>query len=66
MNRQVKVELLVAAIYLAMFLCQDHEKATLNVARAIRWYGRRCTDLGNWAWTQGIRAENAYKELIAP
>lgn len=64
--REVKVNLLVMAIYLVFIMTADQTKSTRTVALTIRWYGNRCLDLGNWAYGQSIRSENAYRELIAP
>lgn len=64
--RQVKVDLLVMVISMAIIIHSDREKGYLTVARAIRWYGSRCRDIGNWYYTQAIHADNAAQELVSP
>ena len=66
MSRQVKVELFALFLYCAIMLRMDKDRGFLTAARALRWYASRCRDLGNWAYTQAIHADNAAKELIEP
>lgn len=66
MKRRIQLELLVMALYIAIFFCMDADKGVATIARGFRWYGSRMRDLGNWSYSQSIRAENAYRELIAP
>jgi len=64
--RQMKVDLLVMAISMAIILHSDREKGYLTIARAFRAYGSLCRDTGNWFYTQAIHADNAAQELVSP
>lgn len=66
LSREAKLEIFTMALYIAVFLCMDQEKGFHTAARVLRWYGGQMRNLGTWAWSEGIRAENAYRELIAP
>lgn len=66
MSRQTRVELLALVLYLFVFLAMDTQRGLRTAARCVRWYGDRCRDLGNWAWTQALHSDNAYRELMAP
>lgn len=66
MSRQMKVELFALFLYCVIMLRMDKRKGFLTAAHVIRWYGGRCRDLGNWAYTQAIRADNVARELIEP
>lgn len=66
MSRQLKLELVTLALYLFVLLRMDTRDGFRTAAQLVRWYGNRCRDIGNAAYTQAIRADNAYKELIAP
>ena len=64
--RQMKVDLLVMAITMAIVLHADREKGYLAVARAFRWYGSLCREIGTWYYTQAIRADNYAQEMVRP
>lgn len=66
MSRQFKLELVCLFLYLFMILRMDKDNGIRSAALVIRWYGHRCRDLGNWAWSQALRSDNAYRELMAP
>ena len=66
MSRQMKVELFALFLYCAIMIRMDKRKGFLTAAQLFRWYGSRCRDLGNWAYTQSIRADNIARELIEP
>lgn len=67
LSRQTKVDLLVIALWCLVLVHEmDKERGFHSAARIVRWYGSRCRDLGNWAWTQALAADNAYKELMHP
>lgn len=66
MNRKLKVEAVCVFLYAAILIRMDKTDGLRTAAQVCRWYGNRCRDLGNWAWTQAVYADNAYKELITP
>ena len=66
MNTRVKTELLVLFLYLFVVLRMDRDNGFRTAALVIRWYGNRCRDLGNWAYTTALRSDNYYRELMAP
>lgn len=66
MNPRVRTELVVLFLYLFVILRMDRDNGFRTAALVIRWYGHRCRDLGNWAYTQAIRSDSAYRELMAP
>lgn len=66
LHPRIRFEVTVFLLYVAVFACLDTERGFRAAARLIRWYGARCRDLGNWAYTQAIHSDNAYKELMAP
>lgn len=66
MSRQFKVECVALILYVFIVLKSDRSTGLRTAALCIRWYGNRCRDLGNWAYTQAIYSDNAYRELIEP
>jgi hypothetical protein len=66
MSRQLKVELFALFLYCAIIWRMDKDRGILTAAHVFRWYGDRCRAVGNWAYTQAIRADNITRELIEP
>lgn len=66
MPREMKIELLALFLYCCILLRLDKKEGLYTAARVCMWYSHRARDLGNWAWTQAIHAENAARELVTP
>lgn len=64
MSREARVQMFALFLYALVMLRMDRERGFLTAARIIQWYGGRCRDLGNWAYTQAIHADNAARDLV--
>lgn len=66
MSREMRVELFALFLYCIIMMRMDKRRGFLTAAQILRWYGSICRDLGNWAYTTAIRADNAARELVEP
>jgi hypothetical protein len=62
----MRIELFALFLYCAVMLRMDKQRGFLTAAHILRSYASICRDLGNWAYTQAIRADNAARELVEP
>lgn len=64
MNREARIQLITAILYVVILLAQGKDGGFHVVAR---WYlhgAKNMRRLGNWAYTTAIRWENSARELV--
>lgn len=64
--RSAKVEIVALLLYCVILMRMDKRDGFRTAAQLCRWYGAMCRETATWFWVQGIRADNAARELVEP